>query len=126
MPSTAPSSKTALNASLMVESLAGSPQELLTMLARPLFTMYASRLDQVGVLAAARGHVPDVGVRRHAVHLLDVEGLLAVPARPRRTRLGPASVYGPALYCLNWPAPNGWSPVTVANWFASALMVGDA
>jgi hypothetical protein len=27
---------------------------------------------------------------------------------------------------LNWPGPNGLSPTTVANWLASARIVGGA
>ena len=42
MPSSAPSWKMASKTSLIVENWAGSPQELLTMLARSLFTMSAS------------------------------------------------------------------------------------
>ena len=79
------------------------------MLARSLFTMSASAVGQVGVEAAARGHVPDVGVRGHAVHGLDVERLLAVPAR-RVALVRPGQLYGPAWNCLYWPAANGWSP----------------
>ena len=62
-----------------------SPHELLTMLARWLFTMNARAFARSAVLTARSSHEPDVRIRRLAVNRLDVQGLLAVPSRLRRT-----------------------------------------
>ena len=57
----------------------------------------------------------------------DCTSRVSSPYQPAASHsFGPARLYGPALYCLNCPAANGVSPTTVANWFASALIVGDA
>ena len=96
------------------------------MLARSLSTMARFGVGQVGVVAAARGHVPDVGVGRLAVHGLHVEGLLAVPAR-RVALVRPGQRVRAGLVLLELArSRTGWSPTTVANWLASVLMVGDA
>ena len=52
---------------------------------------------EVGVVAARATDVEDVGRRRHGVHGLDVEGLLAVPAGRRRTRRCSEYVAGQGL-----------------------------
>ena len=95
------------------------------MLARPLFTMYASAWtrSESSQLPAATYRTLASG----AMPCTDSTSRVSSPYQPCASHwLAPASVYGPALYCLNWPGPNGWSPTTVANWLASFLMVGDA
>ena len=95
------------------------------MLARSLSTMSASALarSESWQLPAPTYRTLASG----AMPCTDSTSRVSSPYQPAASHsFGPASVYGPALYCLNCPAANGWSPTTVANWLASALIVGDA
>ncbi len=125
MPSSAPSSKIALLACSVTEYWAGSPQELLTMLARCLLTISASASSR-----SASVQLPAATYRTlasGASPCTDSTSRVSSPYQPGASHwFGPASVYGPALNCLYWPGLNGWSPVAVAYWLASDRMVGEA
>ena len=95
------------------------------MLARSLFTM-----QRVGLARSESWQLPAATYRTlasGAMPCTDSTSRVSSPYQPaRRTRSARPGCTAPALYCLNWPAANGLSPTTVANWLASALMVGDA